>query len=492
MRWRSGAGGTARPLSLRPLALALLMLVAPMAALAQEAGPGPDLYLPDALVVGPDETLRLSPGTRVHGPGHVEVQGRLVAEGTAQSPVRLQVPVAVVDAGVLQLRDVHVDHIPGAAVTLRGGTIELERVSFADNRVGLVVAGGDRGPVLRGTNVTFERHEDAALRLSGRADASLTGAAFLDNLLAVHAALDSPGNATGLVVSQSRFERNDEHVVLDFGDARGEGRVRLDANAFSGGLRALVLRSTATEGNATDAEARTVALEDNLFRGATLGLAARGAGYVVDSRNDTFLDNRVGLSASGSLIRLVGTRFVSSERDLDLGPDAQVTFQGVSFAPTHLTAAPTAPSLMPVLVGALLAGGAGLAAFRARRTMRQAQAATAAFEEWPASDTAPSRDVPVAAPEEVAPAPVVSELETRILHDIGQFPGSPQIAIAQRLGLTRQALHYHVKKLVAAGLVEKTTVGRTTECRLAPGVQPPAWPVALPPSVTQSEVMEKG
>jgi predicted transcriptional regulator len=59
-------------------------------------------------------------------------------------------------------------------------------------------------------------------------------------------------------------------------------------------------------------------------------------------------------------------------------------------------------------------------------------------------------------------------MERRILDDVLAHAGTAQAAVAARLGLSRQALHYHVKKLEARGLLSKTPEGRETRCEVTP------------------------
>ncbi|HWG92484.1 MAG TPA: winged helix-turn-helix transcriptional regulator [Candidatus Thermoplasmatota archaeon] len=56
------------------------------------------------------------------------------------------------------------------------------------------------------------------------------------------------------------------------------------------------------------------------------------------------------------------------------------------------------------------------------------------------------------------------EGERQIFEDILAHPGSPQAMVAERLGLSRQALHYHIKRLSARGYIRKVSQGRETLC----------------------------
>lgn len=453
----------------------LFLLCLPLAAGQSTGG---DLYLADALVVGPGETLRLEPGTVVRGPGHIVVQGVLEANGTREAPIELRVPIAFVGNGSSRIESARIANIAGAALTLQRGELLLVNVSLVDNLAGVVVRGED-GARLDVRNATFERHGDAAVRVAGAAEVNIEGSAFLANVLGVAAFLDSPYGAN-VSVERSLFHGNAEHVRLDFRAGEGTGEAQLAENSFLGPQGSLVFVSLLGAGESESG--RRIVLESNLVQDATFGLVARGGGFSLTSRNDTFENNGVAISADASTIHLEGTRFSSRERDLDLGPDTRVTFADVVFTPVP-NASPTKPSPWPLLLGGALAGSAGVAAYRARRNRREARRRSTrdAAGEGPPPDPAPAG---ASGTERLAN---VSPLELRILHDVAAHPDSAQTAIALRLGLTRQALHYHVKKLVAAGLVIKTARGRTTECRLAPGIKLPP----LPPAVTQQDALEK-
>lgn len=447
---------------------AVALVVAAAVATAQPAPASGDLYLPAALVVGPDETLRLGPGAIVRGPGHIEVLGRLEAVGEPGHPVEIRVPVQLGGNATAELSQTRVVGVPGAALTVRGGALTLRDSTFGRNLVGLLVEPAGNATVAA-SNLTFSGHAAAAVRVVGAANVTLAGSSWTDNAVGVEA--DLAHEAWQVVVSDGTFQGNGEHVAVDLGDASAPALAILERNVFAGEEGSVVVRGPDLPADAADRP--RIALRDNRFEGALLGLLLRGDGYAVESRGDGFFGNRVAISAERAPLHLERTRFESLERDLDLSPGSRVTYDRVAFTPV------SPPSgglpLLPVGVGVVLALAAATAAWRSRRS--RAVPIDAAAEAAP-SDVMPPEDSRIGA---------LSALELRILHDVAANPGTPQAAVAARLGLSRQALHYHVKKLASSGLLVKTPQGRVTECRVGPGVRLPPLPLA----VTQPEAVEK-
>lgn len=68
------------------------------------------------------------------------------------------------------------------------------------------------------------------------------------------------------------------------------------------------------------------------------------------------------------------------------------------------------------------------------------------------------------------------DLERQIYETILANPGSAQSHLAQKLGLSRQALHYHIKKLEKSGFISKVPQGRETLIYAAPTSTPPTEP----------------
>lgn len=68
------------------------------------------------------------------------------------------------------------------------------------------------------------------------------------------------------------------------------------------------------------------------------------------------------------------------------------------------------------------------------------------------------------------------DLERQIYETILAHPGSAQSHLAQKLGLSRQALHYHIKKLEKSGFISKVPQGRETLIYAAPTSTPSTEP----------------
>jgi predicted transcriptional regulator len=86
-------------------------------------------------------------------------------------------------------------------------------------------------------------------------------------------------------------------------------------------------------------------------------------------------------------------------------------------------------------------------------------------------------------------ASTLREAERQIYELILGNPGLPQRTLATRLGLSRQSVHYHIKKMETAGFITKVPNGRetlifATEGAVAPGLAPigsAAEAVSVPP-----------
>jgi hypothetical protein len=240
-------------------------------------------------------------------------------------------------------------------------------------------------------------------------------------------------------------------------DARG-GNLTIERSAFAENGRHLLVETTASVndsdfGATVDGPGVIVRgegaalLERNVFHDA--GVALRVEGGRVASRGDAFHGNRVGVSVANATVDLVGDAF-DKEADVERGPGANVSLVGATFG----TTAPAPSRWLAPAALALAAGGALAGAYAWGRRRGRAPAAAAPATPPPAVDLgAPLRPT-----------------ERRVLEDLAAHPGSAQSAAAQRLGLTRQALHYHVKKLAARGLVRKEARGRETLCSVPPEV----------------------
>lgn len=65
----------------------------------------------------------------------------------------------------------------------------------------------------------------------------------------------------------------------------------------------------------------------------------------------------------------------------------------------------------------------------------------------------------------------IGEHQAAVLHVIQEHPEIQQAALAQMLGLTRQALQHHLKRLRDLGLVAHTRRGRTNRLRVPDDVR---------------------
>lgn len=394
------------------LAVLLALTVFLTVGAAQEPVTGA-IFVDPGLEVNEGETLVLGPGAVLTGPGRVEIRGTLDARGTPGAPVQLAVPVILLGNGSATLRHVRAWGVDEAALTVQGGTLTLEHVVVEGNGVGVHVARG----VLVATNLTLREHADAALRLGPGAEATVRAASFASNARHV----DANGSRLALL------------------DAR------LDAPTAPG--PALLAR---------DADART---RNVTFDGGDVAVRLEGPHARLASTDDEFLRVRVALQLAEGEANLTRPRFATLERDVDAGPDARLQFTDARFTPA-IVAAPHPPGgfTVPawwVLGGALVLGTGGVAFAR----LRPRPAPPAPPPEPPAPPAPPDLSAPL------------TDIERRILRDVAAHPGTAQAAVAQRLGMTRQALHYHVKKLEARRLLRKEAHGRETRCTIAPGVE---------------------
>jgi len=65
---------------------------------------------------------------------------------------------------------------------------------------------------------------------------------------------------------------------------------------------------------------------------------------------------------------------------------------------------------------------------------------------------------------------ILSEVQENILDLIRKSPGISQTGIANKLGLARKVVSYHIKILSDAGFVNVETVGRSNKCYYLDGL----------------------
>jgi hypothetical protein len=282
------------------------------------------------------------------------------------------------------------------------------------------------------------------------------------------------GNGRGITVystggfrlNDSTFAGNTQHVVIDLFPWSQLGETRLARNRFDPPTPTparppgILLRDA--QALVQDSTQRTIHLESNRIEGAPIGLRAEGSGLVVLSTNDTLIDNAIGLSVQAATVRVTGGTFGN---DRDIEGSGHITFDDVTYL--RQGAVPPDAAVAGRTWVAWLVGGAlfvlALGAFVLLRRSHRAPLDRSP----PRTPASPLSPVPPLAPRSlpfVALEPPLTSVERRILEDIVAHPGTPQRAVADRLGTTRQALHYHVKKLEARGLVSKTVEGRETKC----------------------------
>lgn len=442
----------------------VLVAVLTLPASAQEGEYGPGLYEfaeGAGPVVSAGETLRILAGARMFGSGNLTVQGTLIVEGAPGNPAEFSIPVRILEGGRAELRHARLWGVNATALEVDGGLVHARDTLIEANTRAALVRG--RG-VFEASDTVFRDHAGEALYVEGAATVHLARATFSGNGRGA-----TVYSARELHVNDSLFVANAQHLVIDLGPWSVAGadlllaRDRFEAPAPTPAqLPSIVLRHDAPFVDA--GEERLVRLESNRVSGAPVGLRIEGRGLAIESTNDTFVDNDVGLSVQLSTVRLARPT-LGNVRDIDGSGRVSVldaTYQRVG-APAVEPEDARAPWL-PWAIGAGVLVLVALAALVAPRLARRAPAPPP--EPEPAPPPAPS---PASAPGPDLGAPI-SATERRILEDIRDHPGTAQRAVADRLGYTRQALHYHVKKLEARGLVTKTVEGRETRCEVPPAV----------------------
>jgi biotin operon repressor len=422
-----------------PLAslLAALLLAVPAQA-EPEPIVGP-VYLGDVVTVAANATLTLGPGVQVTGPGHFEVFGSLVIAGDPARRAEVSVPILLMENSTSRFEHARLWGVHGPAVSALGGELEARDVAIEANGEGIVAGSGSR---IELTDATLHANAGAALRMNGTANVTIS-----------RSLLDGNGRgidvASGTLLVQDSTLRGDTTLLAVVWDgAPLEARIARNdfaaAHATAGPL--VVLRSLAGAGPA-------VAFAGNRIHGGAVGVLVLGPGPSFESRNDTLDANAVGLSLHAGTARLTGTA-LGNDRDLEGVESGDVLLDNVTYLRTATATVPMT-SARAFSWGAVGLGVAALAIVGLLVAQPVARRLHAQRPSPAAEPMAPVRRVEV---------PTLSAQELRILRDVAANPGSPQAAVAARLGMTRQALHYHVKKLEARGLLRKVAKGRETLC----------------------------
>lgn len=418
--------------------------------------------------------MRIGPDTTVTGPGRIEVWGSLDVEGAPGAPAELSVPVLLLGNGSSSFTQARLWGLNTTALELRAGSAILQDVLFEGNSRAILVGGSAR---LIARDTVFRDHAGEALYVEERADVELTRTTFTGNARGV-----TVYSAVRFFANDSSFVANGQHIVVDLGPWSAPGDITLQRDRFGAPsptpaqLPGILLRHDPPL--VDESAQRLVVMDSNRIEDASVAIRAEGRGLVVQSTNDTIVENIVGWSVQLATVRVERGTFGN---DRDVEGSGRVTLDTITYVrdgePAPAPASPRAVWL-PWAIGAtvlVLAAGA----FLLPRLARSPPApAPASLEPSALSEPAPAFDLGTA----------ISVIERRILEDILAHPGTAQRAVADRLGTTRQALHYHVKKLEGRGLVLKSVDGRETRCTVPPAV---ASILAAAPA-TQTESQEKG
>ena len=481
-------GGVARRGSWTIALLLLPLLASPAAAEGPFQEGAHDI--PDTLVVGPDDTFVLGPGTSLAGRGSLEVHGRLEARGEPGWPVQVAIPIRLLSDKAHVVSHARLWGVNGTAVHVENGTLRLDDVLFEAGGTGLDLAGA---AVAQGANVTFRAHADAGLSVGPQARADLSNVRFEDNGVGARVL---PGGT--LRLEAVRAAGNRLHLDAQVAPPAADGpRVLLlgaDVGATGpGGTMGIRLRAAP---GAVPSSAPGFMLFGGRVHDAAVGLQATGPDLRVRVEGAAIEGNGVGLSLSQAAVELKDVR-LGNARDVEGGETSQVVLENVTRLPgpeaapagAASTGAAPWPAWVPwvAMASVLVVAGAILWTARAPRPAPLVVPAPAVTPLPPvedAPDPGDAQEAPAPSPPPLAAAASgLGMQERRILADIVANPDTAQAAVGERLGLSRQAVHYHVKKLEAKGLIRKTTKGRETQCRAVEGA---ASVLAEPPAASET------
>lgn len=432
-------GRVARP----AVALLVVLLVGCVpTAWGKEVTLSGEIRLDAPFVVGQGDVLTILPGTVVLGAGPIEVEGALVVRGAD-----VRVPIRLLRNESHLIEDARVWGVQGTGIEILAGRLTLRNVTIGGHAQRALAVRGDA--VVEGVHVDLRENPGDALYVQEASDVRLTNASFTGNGRGA-----TVFSAARVVLEESRFTDNGQHVVVELGPwSRPEAQLLLARNDFGPvakgptALASVLLRHDTPLAD----EQKRVSMQGNRIHDGRVGVRAEGRGLLLESVDDEIVDNEVGLWVQLASVRMRGA-VLGNDRNVEGGGD--LVLDSVSYIPAVVvTQAPAARVPTAVLVVAGVVAAAGVGALLAPRMRFRA----------------PPVPVPVsvpAAPEPEPSAPALSGIERRILEDVVAHPGTAQRAIADRLGYTRQALHYHVKKLEARGLVEKSVEGRETRCHV--------------------------
>lgn len=440
-------------------AVVLLLVLLAGAVGAEDVPVRGTLTLDEDLVVDRGDALVLAPGTLVVGPGRLVVHGALRAEGTAAQPVRIATGV-ILDGDPSVLVSTRLLGVDGAALTVHGAEVRLFEVAFDDVGTGLVADGGSdvslRGGRFRGATGHPIDVDGGRLR-------------FEDVLFAANARparlVASDGADLGL--ANATFAAEGLEIA-----AVGSGRVEVATSLFTGGAAGIRVVGDG---------AAVVTSASNRFVGVPVAFAVDGDRVALSSGGDRFDGCRAAVQGddratvteatwlggctlrAATAVAAEGARYPVA---VGVGLVVLLLVVGAGLAPAarRMFLKDLPPEGRARLLAALgpdacsareMARALGLPAGGALRALEEAAGRGEAVR----TESGDFAAVP-APPPERGPSPT----ERRILHEIQTRPGRAQSDIAESLGLSRQALHYHVKKLEKEGLVAKVVRGRETLC----------------------------
>jgi len=455
---------------------ATLLLTFSLPAHAQAALGAGTVRVDEPLIVGANETLVLEAGARLVGNGSVQVAGTLILNGTASTRVTFLVPVVISAGGAIVGHDAVWRAIDGSALTATSATVTLANVTFDGNARGVDLDGSTLAEI---SHATLREHTHQGVRIANGAALLMTDVTLTGNDVGVQ-------SAGALDMTRASLVANGQHFNIS-APAGALASVRF-ADVEAGPMT----RNGAALDLAAPAGARLSArtLRTNVHD-AAIGIRAVGAGVTLDGDDDKLVDNAVGvLVRNNASVRLVNATLGNTQNAL--GPLALINANYVVPGTTPAsevganTATPPRATVIFVVL-ALIAAIAVAARFRtthpgrgpaadhtADHTAGNTAGNTAGRPASPQpsaarlthNEQAPSESAARAhgAPDIAARLEALGDTAHRILAHIVANPGATQRDIADRLELTRQNLHYHIRRLEADELVERRRDGRTMHC----------------------------
>lgn len=411
----------------------------------------------------------------------------------------LLTPTAAVS---LTIEDSRFSGFGGTALDLHGpGVVDVKRATFTENTVGVLATLDGAGAFLVRVSDSAFTANDNHVRVHARpAGASPSSFEISRSLLTdATASPQAPGEGrSALIVLEdagaagigsrfavtstgNRYASNPQGVYLrsgapvssvtftSIGDTFASNRVGLEAQ----GMGALVRQGVFT-GNtewdvhvpyAIDSQAPLVVLEESTYTQSKIRVAP-GAGAVDAGgkilRSVGLASASVGLVALGAVLwsdasRAFLARVVFAPLYTRLRPGDVLANPARRMILDYVTANPGAHMRR---IGHMLNISYGTLAYHLYRLEKDKYVASR--EEGLFKRYYPSTGGVKAASENTLMPTALRSVEREILNVIIATPGKPQSAIAADLGVSRQSLHYHIKKLESQGFITKVPRGRET------------------------------